>query len=305
MAKNNKTKEIVNQYELEISKLYNYYKEKLIRIAIARFNYKYPTDLYLPKKVIPIMFLKGKCLAYNDNELGLLIPNWTGASSLDFYGYPTEYELYSNNDTYRKTVSADDPSLIIGIANTLELPYYDYIELYSKQLAVIDLIRHQNLKLSRGFITAETPREQELSIKQVIEDWLGFANFTLLTDKYSGNFNIEGKDITFKGNEYNQFKKSIFGEFLELIGVKSIDIEKGSHILNAEASRSEASTLTLIEDFTNQKEFFDKLNEIREGFSIELNANVAYTIIEELKEILNPKEEPQEKEVKNNEENNN
>lgn len=299
MAKNKKEQILKNEYELEISALYKYYEQKLIRIALARFNYTIPSDIYLPKKVIPLKFLQGKCLAYNDSVKGLIIPNFAPCEGLDFYGYPTEYELFSTNNEYLEKVKADNENLIIGIANLLELPYWDYIVLYAKELAVIDLIRHQNLKLSRGFITAETPKEQELTIKQVINDWLGFEQFTLLTDKYTGTFNVEGKEITFKGNEYNQFKKSIFGEYLELLGIKSIDIEKGSHILNAEASRSEASTLTLIEDFTCQKEFFDKLNKIHNGFKIELNSNMAYNIIKELQDIIKPKEEG-----KNNEENN-
>lgn len=295
MAKNKKTNTLVNQYELEIAKLYDYYIQKLTRIAVSRFNYTYPSDLYIPKKVVPIRFLKGKCLAYNDKILGLVFPNFASVGQLDFYSYPTKYKLYSDSKAlWQKTVEANDKNLIIGIANTLEQPYYDYMDLYAKQLAVIDLIRHQNLKLSRGFITVEGPKSQELAIKQVINDWLGFENFTLMTDNFTGVFNVEGKDITFKGNEYNQFKKTILGEFLELIGIKSIDIEKGSHILNAEASRSESSTLTLIDDFTNQKEFFDKLNKIHDGFKIELNSNVAYTIIKELEDMINPKDEPKE-----------
>lgn len=77
------------------------------------------------------------------------------------------------------------------------------------------------------------------------------------------------------GNEYSQLYKTIIGNFLEDIGIKAIDIEKGSHVLNAEVSRSETSSIILANMLESRRKMCEDLLD-KFGLDIEVDLNVNY-----------------------------
>lgn len=289
----------------EYLNLKSYYENKLYNACASIFDYKIISDLYVPRNLFDkILIYNSKILAYKDEELGVIFPRFAN-KGLDFYGEPVTYDLWAWSGDYIKR-DVPNEKLVIGYNTQARESFRDQIDIYSGELATLQIIRRQNLKLSRGFIYARVEdNKKELALNQVLNDWLGFKQFVTTTNNFNKDTSIEIKDVNFKGLEYNQFRKNLIGEFFESIGIKSIDIEKGSHILNAEASRSEASTNKLIDMYNSRLLFFKDLKEKFDiDIKVELNANKAF---EALKELLNDNLENDDKEIEEgeNERNNN
>lgn len=268
---------------------YNKYLEaiKLIDLLLSIFEWEIPKDVpLLRQEIIEWRFMMlGYCAFRYHNEYGYYVPYVVGSNDLNIYGYTNQFNLYVDNGMINETnINIDD--FILAFNNKSHTGYMQLVDYYSTILAEIEIVKRQNLKLSRGYITISTnDAKNELAVKQIIKDWLGFKAFTTKDNHMESNIEVTSGDIAFKGTEYNTYRKMEKGNFLEDVGINAIDIEKGSHLLEKEATRSEASSIKIVQMYQNRLNFCKAIKE-KYGldFKVSLNINNVRKLLDEFME---------------------
>ena len=279
---------------LDLVTLKAMYRKQLLNLLVGIFEWEFPNDdCYIPSFIVETQLMElGKCIFYFDEEYGLIAPKWVVTTTLDFYGLPTNYDLFSFNNKWNK-YNVPESECVLGQNNKLLTGYFDLLERYSTYMAEADLVRRQNLKLSRGFLTALCSDErQELAVQQKMTDLLGFKDFTLINPQLNGTTDFSNNDIPFKGNEYCTYMKSLMGEFCEQTGIQALLIEKNERLNMKESNRSESTLLKLIDMYDARQNI---VKEIKDKYGIEvkceLNVNRARQILVEFTEKLNQEKE--------------
>ena len=101
-------------------------------LAINRFTWTGLPNGLTSEQMELLLIEKGQLMAFEDKMLGILILPCFGKADINVYGLPTEYNIYSENGKYNKTVSLDDGVLIKN--NPLGCPDIQTLEIFAKRI---------------------------------------------------------------------------------------------------------------------------------------------------------------------------
>lgn len=268
-------------------KTYLAYRNKMLTLAMNVFQFKNMNPFIDMAYVNSNLVLKGSIAFFEDEVMGLLALPYTPVGSLDIYGRPTTIKVIPKNGSYNRTLHRGE--FVIMYDNESKLPIWDSIVQSCERLAGIK--RTIDINISQQ----ATPRywkTSEANLKTV-ENMLRDIDSKVDAIVTSDNNIID--DITcclapapFVADKLNEAKKEEWDEFLELIGISNVAIQKKERVIRDEILTSMGGTIaSRYSRFESRRKAIEEINE-RFGENLEVTFYDGLpTTIENVDEFLN------------------
>lgn len=268
-------------------KTYLAYRNKMLTLAMNVFQFKNMNPFIDMAYVNSNLVLKGSIAFFEDEVMGLLALPYTPVGSLDMYGRPTTIRVIPKNGSYNRTLHRGE--FVIMYDNESKLPIWDSIVQSCERIAEIK--RTIDINISQQ----ATPRywkTSEANLKTV-ENMLRDIDSKVDAIVTSDNNIID--DITcclapapFVADKLNEAKKEEWAEFLELIGISNVAIQKKERVIRDEILTSMGGTIaSRYSRFESRRKAIEEINK-----KFDENLEVTFydglpTTIENVDEFLN------------------
>lgn len=286
---------VVNS-QLNNYKTYLAYKMKMMTLAENVFQFKNMNPFIDLAFINSELVTKGSIAFFKDEVMGLLALPYTNVGTLDIYGRPTKISVIPKNGVYNRILRSDE--FVIMYDNDSHLPIYPNIVQSAERLALIKRTIDINIKQQRTpryFITSEENQKTVQSllnnIDSEVDTVLTYDNISL--EETTGNL----IPAPYVADKLNQEKHEEWAEFLELIGITNVSIQKKERVIQDEIICSMGGTIaSRYSRFSSRKRAIDEINEkFNENIEVEFYDGLP-TTIENVDSFLNTDE----KEVLNN-----
>ena len=254
---------------IENSQIYTYYRERLINLALAQFEWHGLPEtcdrLYFEKSLL----YNGKAamgkVAGTDIWLGL---DYIYKGHLDVYGYPTDIRLVPANGQHG-LIEVDEFQFLFD--NMTWASLMPKIDLYAKLLWEIHNVFRSNLTQQITPYLITTTRNESLGIKNLFNRVMGFQPVIEVKNTFDPN-SIQTLDtrVDFKGNELLETLKVTWAEALSMLGITA-ETTKKERLLNDEITIDrQEDIISLNSRLLNRVEFCNKMNK-KYGFNLSVN----------------------------------
>ena len=217
---------------------------------------EYVDVAYINKNLIE----KGSIAWFKDEVMGLLALPWVRQGNLDVYGRPTTIRVYGNNG-YTKELKVGE--YVIMYDNYGKYPLLLDIIQYAQRLA--NCVRVQDINVSQQ----KTPRYWKTS-QDKVESIKGLLN--KIDSDENAVIGYEDIDIDntqcvlepapYVTDKLDDYKNNIFNEFLRLIGVANLTVQKKERNIKDEVLASQGGTIaSRFSRFEPRKKAVDLINE--------------------------------------------
>lgn len=268
-------------------KTYLAYRNKMLTLAMNVFQFKNMNPFIDMAYVNSNLVLKGSIAFFEDEVMGLLALPYTPVGSLDIYGRPTTIKVIPKNGSYNRTLHRGE--FVIMYDNESKLPIWDSIVQSCERLAEIK--RTIDINISQQ----ATPRywKTSESNKKTVENMLNEIDSKVDAIVASDNNIID--DITcclapapYVADKLNEAKKEEWAEFLELIGISNVAVQKKERVIRDEILTSMGGTIaSRYSRFESRRKAIEEINE-RFGENLEVTFYDGLpTTIENVDEFLN------------------
>ena len=254
---------------IENSEIYRYYRERLINLALAQFEWH-----GLPETCDRLYFEKQ--LLYNGTAaMGTptgtdiwLSLGWVLKGGLNVYGYPNDIRLISAN----------------GKMNPIDVDKYEFlydnmtfaslipkIDLYARLLWEVHNTYRSNLQQQITPYLVLTTKNESLGIKNLFNRILGFQPVVEVRNSFDPQA-IQTLDtrVDFKGVDILQNLKLLWAEALSMLGITA-ETTKKERLLNNEITLDrQEDIISLNSRLLNRVEFCNKMNK-KYGFELSVN----------------------------------
>jgi hypothetical protein len=227
----------------------------------------------------------GVAAIYKHPEYGLAIYKAVMSGSLDIYGRPNVYFLYTQNGSATFSVRADDPDIIIIQDNFNRQPFSTIAERYGEMLGKIRETVVTNTFSMRTPYLVQAPKEKLLEVRMALQA-MGEEQEVIVDPNLEFSETVKIIDLKTPDHlksledEYN----TTIGKFMEEVGFSSNSIDKKERLVAAEAEDDEGMLKAFdAEPYTYRQSFVELMEE---KFDIKLtlvkaNADL-YTSVNEL-----------------------
>ncbi len=254
---------------IENSQIYTYYRERLINLALAQFEWH-----GLPETMDRLWFEKS--LLYNGKAAAGKVAGtdiWLGLDyvykgHLDVYGYPTDIRLVPANGQHG-LIEVDEFQLLFD--NMTWASLMPKIDLYAKLLWEIHNVFRSNLQQQITPYLITTTRNESLGIKNLFNRIMGFQPVIEVRNSFDPN-SIQTLDtrVDFKGTELLETLKTIWAEALSMLGITA-ETTKKERLLNDEITIDrQEDIISLNSRLLNRVDFCNKMNK-KYGFNLSVN----------------------------------
>lgn len=241
-------------------KTYLAYRNKMLTLAMNVFQFKNMNPFIDMAYVNSNLVLKGSIAFFKDEVMGLLALPYTPVGSLDIYGRPTTIKVIPKNGSYNRTLHRGE--FVIMYDNESKLPIWDSIVQSCERLAEIK--RTIDINISQQ----ATPRywKTSESNKKTVENMLNEIDSKVDAIVASDNNIID--DITcclapapYVADKLNEAKKEEWAEFLELIGISNVAVQKKERVIRDEILTSMGGTIaSRYSRFESRRKAIEEIN---------------------------------------------
>ena len=269
---------IVNS-QLNNYKTYLAYKMKMLTLAENVFQFKNMNPYIDLAFVNSELVTKGSIAFFKDEVMGLLALPYTSIGGLDIYGRPNRIAVIPKNGTYNRILTRDE--FVIMYDNDSHIPIYTNIIQSCERLALIKRTIDINVIHQRTPRYFKTSEENKRTVKDILN------NVDSLTDTVFTYDNIDLEETTgvlipapFVADKLNEVKKEEWAEFLDLIGIANVSIQKKERVISDEILCSMGGTIaSRYSRFTARKKAIDEINrKFNENIEVEFYDGLPTTI---------------------------
>lgn len=269
---------IVNS-QLNNYKTYLAYKMKMLTLAENVFQFKNMNPYIDLAFVNSELVTKGSIAFFKDEVMGLLALPYTSIGGLDIYGRPNRIAVIPKNGTYNRVLTRDE--FVIMYDNDSHIPIYPNIIQSCERLALIKRTIDINVIHQRTPRYFKTSEENKRTVKDILN------NVDSLTDTVFTYDNIDLEETTgvlipapFVADKLNEVKKEEWAEFLDLIGIANVSIQKKERVISDEILCSMGGTIaSRYSRFTARKKAIDEINrKFNENIEVEFYDGLPTTI---------------------------
>lgn len=264
---------IVNDYT------YDDYLERFKRLALSIFEW-----VNLPKSMNArwlerCLFYKGCAALLYDEKYGFINTNSSSAGPVNIYGLPTQITCYSfdfkqirnlytgfnNLDTEEDIENKRNKECVFVMNNWEAIPTFSTMELFAYRLYEAQRTCDTNIKAQKTPIMVLVNEKQRLLMENLYNQYDGNQPF-LFGDKDQLNADMI-KSIDTKApyiaDKVTEYKKEIWNEALEYLGINTMAIEKKERLITDEASsNNELINLNLQSFLAPRQEAARQFNEL-------------------------------------------
>lgn len=254
---------------IENSEIYNYYRERLINMALSQFEWHGLPDtcdrLYFEKQLLYSGTAAMGTPIGTDLWLSL---GYVNNGQLDVYGYPENIRLVAANGKNSPIVVDKWIMLYDNMTWKSLIPMIDF---YAKQLWEIHNTFRSNLQQQITPYLVLTTKNESLGIKNLFNRIFGFQPVIEVRNSFDPSA-IQTIDtrVDFKGKEMIECLKLMWAEALSMLGITDESTKKERLLNNEITLDRQADIISLNSRLLNRVEFCNKMNK-RFGFDLSVN----------------------------------
>ena len=272
------------------SQLYNFktylaYKDRMISLAenVFKFN-NIPFNIDM-SKVNNSLLVNGSIAWFKDDVTGeLMALPYTNVGALDFYGRPRAIMTMPYFGAYKRTLYKARGEFVIMYDNEARVPLYPQIIAGAERMALIKRAIDINVSQQNTNRIWKVPEDQLLSFNKVLEqvdsNVENIATFDGLDlNSISGFLNT----APFVADKLNEAKHEEWAEFLELIGISNVKVEKKERLISDEVETSMGGTIAgRYNRFESRRKAIEEINKLfNTNISVEFYDGLPTTLREE------------------------
>ena len=254
---------------IENSQIYRYYRERLINIALAQFEWHGLPDtcdrLYFEKS---LLFNGKACMCKPTGTDFWLSLDYIYKGRLDVYGYPTDIRGVGFGS--HNLIETDEWEILFD--NMTFASLMPMIDLYAKLLWEVHNTYRSNLQQQITPYIVATNRNKEHSFKNFFNRLKGYQPVITVSDASNLEEEIKTIDLNvdFKGTDILNNLKVIWAEALSMLGITA-ETTKKERLLNDEITLDrQEDMISLNSRLLNRVEFCNKMN-AKHGLDLSVN----------------------------------
>lgn len=228
------------------------YLMRLKKIATSMFEWVNLPDSCDARYLEKCLYYHGTAALLYDDILGYINTNCASSGQINIYGLPTALNCYSYGYQETRTlytglkysaegnpINENGKECILVMNNWDRTPTASTLELFALRLYEAERTCDVNIKTSKSPVMLLVESEsQRLTIKNLYNQWNGnepfiFGDKNALSD---GVVKSIRTDAPFIADKIMEYKKQIWNEALEFLGVNVLTSEKKERLITDEAS---------------------------------------------------------------------
>ena len=237
------------------------YKDRMLMLAENVFTFKNMNPFIDLAYVNSELLRKGSIAFFYDEVMGLIALPYMNIGVLDIYGRPTKIKPISRNGAYNRILNRDE--FVIMYDNNSKIPIYPNIIQHAERISQIKRTLDINISQQKTPRFWETSEENRKTIER-IKDTVDANQEVVFT---YDNIDINGISCNLNPapnlmESLNQAKVNEWSEFLELIGISNVSIQKKERMIRDEIITSMGGTIaSRFSRFESRKKAIDEINE--------------------------------------------
>lgn len=252
------------------SATYYDYIERFKKICLSMFEWKNLPKSMNARYLEECLYYKGQAGLLRDETFGFINTQVSSNGDINIYGLPSSLHCYSygySTDRTLYTGLKEDNSkdCILVMNNWDRIPTSSTIELFCQKLADADLTASVNIKAQKTPVLIVVDESQRLMMENLYSQYDGNRPF-IFGDKNQVDGSLI-KSITtgapYIADKVMEYKKQIWNEALQFLGINSLQTEKKERLITDEASsNNELINLNLQSLLIPRQEACKQFNEL-------------------------------------------
>ena len=253
------------------------YLERLKKIAVSRFEWVNLPESMDARFIEKCLYYHGAAALLYDDILGYINTNCATSGQINIYGLPTALNCYSfgyqenrtlytglRYDNMGNPINEDGKECILVMNDWERNPTCSTLELFALRLYEAERTCDVNIKAQKTPVMLVVDESQRLTMKNLYNQYDGNEPF-IFGDKEALNDGIIKAlrtDAPFLADKIMTYKKEIWNEALEFLGINTLTTEKKERLISDEASsNNELINMNLQSYLVPRQEACRKFNE--------------------------------------------
>lgn len=277
--------------QLSNYKTYLAYRNKMLTLAMNVFQFKNMNPFIDMAYVNMSLIMKGSVAFFKDEVMGLLALPYVHVGSLDIYGRPNSIKVLPKNGAYNRTLRRGE--FVIMYDNYSKLPIWDSIVQSCERISEIKRTIDINISQQATPRFWKTSEENLKTIENILRDVDSKVDAIIASDNnLLDNTECVLAPAPFVADKLNDAKREEWAEFLELIGVSNVAIQKKERVIRDEILTSMGGTIaSRYSRFESRREAVEQINKLfNENLEVSFYDGLP-TTIENVDEFLDDGEE--------------
>lgn len=276
--------------QLKSYSTYLSYRNKMLTLAMNVFQFENMNPFIDMSYVNKSLVLRGSIAFFKDEVMGLIALPYTVVGKLDIYGRPTEIKPLPKFGSYNRILKSDE--FVIMYDNDSKLPIWPSIVQSIERISLIKRVLDINIKQQATPRYWRTSEENQKTINAILrsvdsmEDEITISDNNIIDD-----ISCTLAPAPFVADKLNEAKKEEWAEFLELIGISNVAVQKKERVIRDEILTSMGGTIaSRYSRFTSRKRAIDEINKkFSENIEVSFYDGLP-TTIENVDEFLSSEE---------------
>lgn len=256
--------------QLSNFKTYHQYLNKMLLLAENVFQYK-NIDNFVDMSVINLeLITKGSVAWFYDEiiEKVVALP-YSNVGKLDMYGRPTRIMARAKNGQYYRYLNSGE--FVIMYDNDSHLPIYSNILSSAERMALYKRTIDINARQQQTPRFWKTSEDNKKTINELVNEVEANVNTIITYD----NIDIDETSLVLSPAPYvadklTELKKEEWAEFLELIGISNLSVQKKERVITDEIASTLGGTIaSRYSRFESRRKAIEEINK-KWGTNIEV-----------------------------------
>lgn len=228
-----------------------------------------------------VLVNKGAIAFFKDEIMGLIALPFSISGKLDVYGRPQRIIAYGKNG-YNKPLNKGE--FVIMYDNYGRYPLILDIYQYAERLAELERTKDINIRQQRTPRIWQTSDEKMRTLKDILNNVDAYSDDVIAYDSFAiDEINGVLLPAPFVADKLQDEKEKLWNEFLRLIGVSNVSIQKKERNIKDEISASNGGTIaSRFNRFEPRKK---ALEQIKEKFDIDIKVSYYDGLPTNMKEV--------------------
>lgn len=256
-----KTKVINSQ--LSNFKSYLNYRDKMISLAVNVFQYKNINPFIDMSLVNQELLTVGSIAWFKDDVTGeLLALPYTNVGALDFYGRPRAIMVKPFFGSYTRVLYKAKNEFVIMYDNEARIPLYPFITESAQRLALIKRTMDINISQQTTNRFWKAPEEKMLTLKRTLDQVDSNVETIIAYDDLDlDEIQQVLNPAPYVADKLNEAKHEEWSEFLEVIGITSLAVNKKERLITDEVFTSMGGTIaSRFNRYESRRKAVDEIN---------------------------------------------
>ena len=225
------------------SETYFDYVERFKKICLSMFEWVNLPDSMNARYLEECLYYKGQASLLKDELYGFINTQCASNGYLNIYGLPTSLNCYSYQynsirNLYTGLDGTEDKDCILVMNNWERIPTASTIELFCQRLAEAEMTAQVNIKAQKTPVLIVVDENQRLMMENLYSQYDGNRPFIMGDKNQVGDGVVKSINTgaPFIADKIMEYKKQIWNEALQFLGINTLQTEKKERLITDEAS---------------------------------------------------------------------